>query len=506
MGQIRKQAIFSSIVTYIGFLIGFVNTYFYIKNGTFTPEQYGLTRLITDIGATLASFATLGVLSYVYRFFPYYKAHLKDKQNDQLAWSLLICTIGFVIVAIASMAFEPLIIRKFTARSPLLVDYFYWILPYSLGLLMFSLFESFAWYNHKSVTSNLLRETGIRIFQLILIALFLFQWIQFDHFVKLFSLSFIVVAIILVISLRKTGKLSLHFKPSKVSKRLSGRIVPYMALIYGSQLITTIAQYIDSIFIAGLSPKGLADAGVYTLATFISNTIQVPQRSIIAATIPVLAASWRIKNYNEIQRIYSRSSINLLLLSLMIFFIIWLNIDDFFDLLNINEDYEAGKTVILILGISKIIDAGTGVNSQLIATSRLWKFDVLTSIVLLFFTIPLNYFLVKNIGINGSALANLISFTVYNTLRLYFIHKKFSMQPFTVKTLYSILTALGIYVVCHYLFADMHGWMGMFLRSSLFSLLMIAAIFGFKLTPDAYQLAVLTKEKVAPFLRNRNRS
>lgn len=506
MGQIRKQAIFSSIVTYIGFLIGFVNTYFFIKDGTFTPAQYGLTRVITDLGATFTAFATLGVLSYVYRFFPYYKAHLRDRQNDQLAWSLLICTIGFIIVTIASIAFEPLIVRKYIEKSPLLLDYFYWILPYSFGLLMFSIFESFAWYNHQSVTSNLLRETGIRIFQLILIVLFLFQWIQFDLFVKLFSLSFIVVAVILVASLRKKRNLSLHFKPSKVTKRLSGRIVPYMAFIYGSQLINTIAQYIDSIFIASLSPKGLADVGVYTLATFISNTIQVPQRSIIAATIPVLAASWRIKNYNEIQRIYSRSSINLLLLSLMIFFIIWLNIDDFFDLLNINEDYEAGKTVILILGISRVIDAGTGVNSQLIATSKLWKFDVLTSIVLLLFTIPLNYFLVKNIGINGSALANLISFTIYNVLRLYFINKRFSMQPFTLKTLYSILTAFGIYFVCHYLFANMHGWMGIFLRSGLFGLLMITAIFGLKLTPDAYQLAVLTKEKVALLLRRRNQN
>jgi O-antigen/teichoic acid export membrane protein len=503
MGQIRKQAIFSSIVTYIGFLIGFVNTYFFIKEGTFTPEQYGLTRLIMDIGTTFASFATLGVLSYIYRFFPYYKAHLRNEHNDQFAWSVTISLFGFLVVAIVSIAFEPFIIRKFSARSPLLVDYFYWILPYTFGLLMFTLLESFAWYNHKSVTSNLMRETGVRIFQSILIAFFLFKWIQFDMFVKLFTFSFIVVALILFISLRSSTKLPLHFKVSKVTRRLSGRMVPYMMFIYGSQLIATVAQYIDSIFIAGLSPKGLADAGVYTLATFISNTIQVPQRSIVAATIPVLAASWRNKNYNEIKRIYSRSSINLLLLSLIIFFIIWLNIDDFFDLLNINDDYEAGKTVILILGISKIIDAGTGVNSQIIVTSRLWKFDVLTSIVLLFLTIPLNYFLVKNIGINGSAIANLVSFTVYNALRLYFIRKKFSMQPFTWRTLYSLIIAISIYFICQYLFVNMHGWAGIFLRSSVFALLMVAAIFGFKLTPDAHQLAVLTHEKLQPFIKKR---
>jgi O-antigen/teichoic acid export membrane protein len=123
-----------------------------------------------------------------------------------------------------------------------------------------------------------------------------------------------------------------------------------MGLIYGSLIVNTVAQYIDSIIIASISVKGLSDVGVYTLATFIAATIQVPQRSIISAVVPVLSYSWKTKNYDQLNRIYSRTSINLLLLALFIFFLIWLNVDDMFAVLNINKDYEAGKMVILILG------------------------------------------------------------------------------------------------------------------------------------------------------------
>src|SRR3954447_26500578 len=102
MGQIRKQTILSSIVIYIGFLIGFLNTYLYVKNGTFTPEQYGLTRLIADLGITFYSFAALGVTSYIYKFYPYYKYNLSDKENDQPAISLFVVTVGFILVVLAA--------------------------------------------------------------------------------------------------------------------------------------------------------------------------------------------------------------------------------------------------------------------------------------------------------------------------------------------------------------------------------------------------------------------
>jgi O-antigen/teichoic acid export membrane protein len=232
------------------------------------------------------------------------------------------------------------------------------------------------------------------------------------------------------------------------------------------------------------------------LATFIATTIQVPQRSIVSAVVPVLSTSWKTKNYGEINRIYTRTSINLLLLSLFIFFIIWLNIDAMFTVLNINSDYETGKMVFLILGISKIIDAGTGVNSQIINTSNYWKFEVFTGILLLAMSIPLNYVLVRLYGINGSAISNLIAFTVYNFVRLYFIWYKFKLQPFSMKTILALVSAFAAYLFCHYIFKGVSGWPGIIVRSIFFSIAFSLPVFFLKITPDIKQLLEITMWKI----------
>ncbi len=488
MGDIRRQSILSSIVIYIGFVVGFINTYFYVKNGTFTTEQYGLTRLFNDIGITFFSFASLGVVSYIYKFQPFYKHNLSRKENDQAAWSLVTITIGFILVAIGSILFKPLFIRKFSEKSYLLITYYYWILPFTFGILFYTIFEAFAWFAQKSIFTNFLKETGIRLIQSCIIIAFVIGWISFDTFIKLFSLSYPIIAAVLIFYLLYTKKIEFNFKVSRVTKKFYKKIALLMALIYGSLIVNTLSQYIDSIIIASISVKGLSDVGVYTLATFIAATIQVPQRSIVSAVVPVLSYSWKTKNYDQLNRIYSRTSINLLLLALFIFFLIWLNVDDMFAVLNINKDYEAGKMVILILGISKIIDAGTGVNAQIIGTSNFWKFEVFTGILLLSISIPLNYYLVKRFGINGSAISNLVAFSIYNFIRLFFIWKKFNMQPFSVKTVLALITSSIIYVFCFYLFKSMSSWTGIIVRSAVFSTAFILSVVYFKITPDIAQL------------------
>lgn len=496
MGQIRRQTIFSSLVIYIGFIIGFINTYLYVKNGTFTTVQYGLTRLFNDIGITFFSFASLGVTSYIYKFHPFYKQNLTRKENDQAAWCVLITTMGFILVVLASIIFKPLFIQKFIARSPLLITYYYWILPFTLGILFFSIFEAFAWFEGKSIFTNFLKETGIRIIQSIIIIAFIIGWINFDSFIKVFSFSFLIVTAVLIFYLIYTKKIQFHFRISRVTRKFYKKILWLMMLLYGSFLVNTVAQYIDSIIIASISTKGLSDVGVYTLATFIATTIQVPQRSIVSAVVPVLSNSWKTKNFNEISRIYTRTSINLLLLALFIFFIIWLNVNDMFTVLDINSNYEAGKWVVLILGIRNIIDAGTGVNSQIIGTSNYWRFEVLTGVLLLAISIPLNYFLVKAYGINGSAISNLIAFTIYNLIRLFFIWKKFKMQPFTVKTVIAIILSFIIYLGCYYFFKNLNNWFGIIVRSAVFSTAFILAVIYFKITPDIAQLWEIAVKRV----------
>jgi O-antigen/teichoic acid export membrane protein len=271
------------------------------------------------------------------------------------------------------------------------------------------------------------------------------------------------------------------------------KMLGMQSLIFGGMIIQALGQTMDSIFIASM--KGLGFAGVYTLALYAANFIQIPQRSMQSIATGIVSQAWKDKNYAEINRIYQRSSINMLLMSLFIFGCLLLNIENLFSVLKVQENYTAAINLMIVLGLVRVIDAGTGVNGTIIATSTFWKFDFFSGIILLAIRLPLAYIMIRQFDIIGAAYAELISISLYNFIRFEFLRRKFNMQPFTAKTIQSILLFSIAFASSFYLLKDINGWLGMIFTTAIFSVQIILIIVWGKLTPDANQLLVKLKEK-----------
>ena len=494
MASIRKQTIQSSIIVYFGFLVGAFNTYLYTKNGSFTKEEYGVTRIFIDFAQNFFAFASLGTVPVLYKFYPYYKDNLPDKKNDLLSWVLVVSLFGFILVSLAGLAFEPYVIQKFGEHSSLFLQFYHLVFPFSLGYLLFSVLESYSWALQTTVISNGLKETGLRIITTAFIALFYFKVITFMQFMYLFASLYIIIAALLLLFLWQTGRLHFSFKFSIVTKKFYKKMLGLQFFVFGGVCINAIAITISGILIA--SKSGLADAAIFSLASYVANFIEIPQRSVTSISTGVLSRAWKNKDFATINRVYHRSSINMLLLSILVFGNVWLNVAQGITILHIQDAYSAGLNVVLVLGIAKIIDAGTGVNSVIIVTSTLWKFEFYTNLVLLALRIPLAYIFIQKYGILGPAYAELISQVVYNFIRYEFLRRKFNMQPFNTETLYAILIGGAAIAASYYLFFDMDGWLGIILRSVLFSGVLIGGMFLLKLTPDAMQLVDVAKTRI----------
>ncbi len=493
MGSIRKQTIISSVLIYIGFLIGFVNQYFYTRNGSFTPGEFGLTRIFFDFAQNMTAFGAMGVIPVIYKFYPYYKDNLEFRKIDLMSWAMVASLIGFLVVLISSFALQPFFIDKYDLRSPLIVQYYFWMFPFAIGLLFFSVIEGFCWALELSIVSNFLKETILRVLTSILIGLFYFKLISFKTFIQLFAFQYLAIFLFLLIYMIRSGNLPIAFTISRVTRKFWKKILSMQALLYGGTIIASIAATIDSFIIAKF--QGLTAVGIFVFAQFGANVLQVPQRSIQAVSSSFLSRAWKDKNYAEINRIYSRSCINLLLMALFLFGNIWLNVREGIAVLNIQADYLDGMTVLFILSMVRIIDAGTGLNAMVINTSTLWRFDFISGVVLIGLRLPLTYYLIKNYGILGSAIAELIAYGTYNFIRYEFLRRKFNMQPFNMKTVYAILLGLAAYTVCYFAFRQFSGWTSIILNGTVFSLIMIAGVFYLKLTPDAMQLYHVVRNK-----------
>jgi O-antigen/teichoic acid export membrane protein len=254
--------------------------------------------------------------------------------------------------------------------------------------------------------------------------------------------------------------------------------------VWGGTLIYNLAAAADTIIIALIFPDGAGMVGLFTFAQYLTSIIQAPQRSIVAASVAHLSQAWKDKDYARINRIYQRSSINQLIFSAAMFCLIWLNYNDAINTLNLQQEYKVVLDVFLFMGLMRIIDMGTGVSGQIISTSTFWRFDFITGIILLAIMLPLNWILTKQLGLIGPAIANLISFFIYNLIRYLFLLRKFKMQPFTIRSLLAILLAGACYAICYFLFNDKTGVEWLVIRSLLFISLFFAGTYWMNLTPD----------------------
>ncbi|MES2431286.1 MAG: polysaccharide biosynthesis C-terminal domain-containing protein [Bacteroidota bacterium] len=498
MSQIRKQSIISSILVYIGFALGFVNTYLFAREGGFTKEQYGLTAIFMAIASLMSTFAGFGMTAFIGKFYPYYKDNLTAKRNDMLTWALLVSLIGFCFVALGGFCFKDLIIQKFGGHSPELVKYYYWVFPFGLGLTLFSILESYAWQVKESIVTNFLREIFFRLLTTILIILTVVGFLTtFDIFIKVYSFTYLAITIMLIVYLIAKKQLHLNFVPSIVSKKFLKKILTLVMFVFGGSMVYTISNVFDSFLIASVLPEGLAAVAVFTLAQNIASLVQAPQRGVISSSMGALSQAWKDKDMPRIQRIYHRSSINQLVFAIGIFALLWLNFSDGVYTFHLQKGYLDAKWVFFFIGIMRIIDMGTGVSAQILGTSSYWKFDFLTGLILIAITLPLDYILTKYyFGIIGPAIANLISFTIYNAIRFWFLKKKFNLQPFNKETLYAIFLGLISYYICFLCFDKYQGFMWILLRSCSFVLLYAAGVISLKLSADIIPVFETAKKRM----------
>jgi len=497
MSSIRRQSIISSGVVYLGFVVGLLNTYFFTKEGLFEGPQYGLTTMFVAIATLMMAFSTLSMPAYISKFYPYYVDNLPPSKNDMLTIALLVNTVGFGLVALAGWIFRDLVIRKFSANAPELIQYYNWIFPMGFGLSVFSILETYTWSIRKPVLTSFLKEVQWRFLTTILIVLFMLKVIPtFDLFIKLYAFTYPGIAVTLFLYLFFTGQLPLTFRISKVTRRYAGKIVTLCIFIYSGTLIFYLAQVFDSLVIASVLPDGTAKAGIFTLATTLTAVIQAPQRAIVATAIPHLSRAWKERNIELLQKIYKRSSINLLIFAVGIFLLITLNYTESILTFKLKEEYLLGFNAFVFLGLSRVVDLGTGINTEILGTSNFWRFQLVAGVILLALMLPLTIVLAHRYDILGPAIAQFISYSVYNAIRIFFLWKKFKLFPFTRQSLHTVIAGLIVFVITYFACVNLHGFTGLVIRSLLFLILYGTVVIYLKLSPDLMPVMQTLKKRL----------
>ncbi|PUZ25723.1 polysaccharide biosynthesis protein [Chitinophaga parva] len=493
MGIIRKQSITSTLFIYIGFAIGAINTLLFTGK-YFTEAQYGLTRELFDLSTTFFALSNLGGISILYRFYPYYRDRLPLQERDLFTKMLMLSLSGYIVIGILAYVFQGFIGQYFIVNSPLLVHYLYTVYPMTLFYLLFSMLEAQAWNHFSSIAANFFKELGLRLLTTVLIALYIFKWIDFNQFIIAYSFLYGIIFLGLLFYLYRKGQISLTFKTSKITRRMYKKMMPFASFVFFASLFTMLARNFDGFIIS--SVLSLTQTGIFNFANYLTSLMEGPQRGLVSVSVVVIAQAWKDKDMERIASIYRKTALNMLLFAGFLFGLVLLNLHAAFEVFHIKASFLQGEMVLVFLGLTKMVELGTGVNAQIIATSRYWRVDFISTVSLLLMLIPLNYILIRHFGITGSAMATLIAYFFFNLVRYIFIWVKFDMQPFTWRN-GAVLVILAVNFFIVRLLVDVSNpLLDIACKSALFTGLNAAVLLSLHISEDANKLWSMGLEKV----------
>lgn len=480
MGIVRRQGIQSFILILTGFVIGAVNI-LVLSPHVLSQEEFGLTRVILDAQLVLASICSFGTIPIVNKFYPFYHSHTKPKENDLPFISAMFCTVGFILLIIAGFVFDEWVIRKLGGKSKLFTkENYFFVFPATFFWLLFMWLEAFCWGLKNTVLPNFLKETLVRLLTTLLIVLYALKYISFSTFMLLFSLLYLIPCLIMFWVLIRSGQWKFNMRISRLTKRLKPILFKFMYPVFAAGSLNLLARTADTFLLTGYN--GLTDAAIFTVANYVVTTMDLPFRSIVSISTPVIAESWKNRDMANIYNIYSKSTVTLLLVGLLLFGIIWLNLHNLEAFLP--EKYKIASGLIFVMSITKLIDLGTGLNGHILAYSNYRLVEFYSNLFFTIVTIPLNAVLIKNYGLMGAAYGSMISLTSYNLVRFVYVWYKFRLQPFTYKNLIlitaGILSILAVWVLpqLNNFYADTA------MRTICFSTLFLSLCIWLRVSPD----------------------
>jgi len=140
-------------------------------------------------------------------------------------------------------------------------------------------------------------------------------------------------------------------------------------------------------------------------------------------------------------------SLHLMLSSALIFFFIWINIDALFLLIPNGTDYEAGKSVVLILGLTKVMGATLFVSSSALNYSRYYYWTLVITALLTITAVGLNVLLIPKYGMDGAALSQFISYFVYYVCLLWLVHVKLDVNIFSKRQMKVLVLVVVLWLM-----------------------------------------------------------
>ncbi|MGB0868773.1 MAG: lipopolysaccharide biosynthesis protein [Flavobacteriales bacterium] len=438
MGVIKRQGVKSSIVNYIGVVLGFIGTLFIYP---LDKNTYGQLQTWIANATLLIPFLTLGSNTLITKFHSIFK----KEYGHGFGTFILKITIRSLLIGLLAILLITLIHKNIPLHFQLeflKVENVKISITLAIIVLFNLIFKSFSAINLRIVIPEIVHNLGFKLFIFAIIAYgFFFDSSEKINLLALYTFYLFALIFLIFYSIRLDKNLFKEFRLKTIDKPFSKQINSFW-LFTGLNIFGTMLIYqIDVVMIAEyLNKESVTN---YLAFLMMSNIISIPSRSFLGITAPIISDEMANKNYHIVKDHYLQLSKNLLIFGVFCFGILWINMDEILTIMSNGETYEPFKWCFVFLGLAKLFELSTSINHQIIVYSKWYKINL----VLLFITatsnIVTNYILIQKYGIIGIAIGSSITILIYNLLKTIIVYKLIKCQPFQWK----MIPAISILII-----------------------------------------------------------
>lgn len=442
MGIVLRQSVKNIVSTYLGFVFGALNTLF-LFTYFLSKEEYGLVGYVTSVATILTPLLTFGVQNTFVRFYSFYRDETeRAKLNFMLFLLPFLAIIPFC--AIGVLAYEQ-IAGWLSAKNEAVGDYVLLIFLTGIVMAYFEVFYAWMRVHLKSVFGNFLKEVFHRVGTMFLLFGVYLQLIDFQQFMWWVFILYFLRMLLMIVSAFwvKRPTFYVGFPHNRTE------ILKYSFFIILSGSVASVLMDIDKFMINQYLP--ISEIAIYNVAIFTATVVVIPYRSVYQIVSPLVAQFINQGKTTELNDLYKKSTIGIFAVSMLIFVLILINLRQFYALLP-SSDYASGIYVVILISLVKLFDALVGINNAILFNSKYYRMVLYMAVFLIVITIGLNIWLIPLYGINGASLATFFAFFSYNSIKLFFIYKKYGMTPFYKETF--VIFGVGVGSILSFYFWD----------------------------------------------------
>lgn len=493
MGVIKRQTIRGSVYSYLGVLVGFFTTAL-IMPRLMSQEQIGLTAIFVAVSGLYSQFSTLGFTKVIERMFPYFRDADKN-HNGFVFLSVAVGFIGFTISLISFFVLKPYIIESNVEKSPLLVKYIYYLIPLIFFRMFFLILDSYNKMLFDATTGTFLSDLLYRVGNLFLLVAYFFHLINFSQYIFGFVvvLSFPAVYLAGLLIYRKQFNLQPNLPFIKPELRKEMISLSFFGIISGLSAVALLN--IDTIMLNEYF--NLSVTGVYAISFFFGTIILIPSKALGKISSTIIADAWKDNDLKTIDDIYYKSSINQLFAALLLFILMVTNLHNIFKILP--PEYGGGEWVIILIALSNLIVASTGVSVQIIGTSHKYKIQTYSMGVLVVLVVIFYMIFIPLWGMNGAALGSLLSVAGAALLRVFYLQRNMKLFPYRIVHLKCMAIGLLAFTIGKIIPVFDHFIIDLFIRCSAISVVFVSLSYAFRISDDLNLMA----DKFLKYLRIR---